>query len=284
MKKLTVLVILAIFGMAFYSVLLTALVFHKKFYPKDWVMKAVAAIVAIGVGAEYVFIKFQVQNNIYCPRCIISGAFFLMMFFIVIPQMKKWVVILLILCGAVFTSFTFNGSVIPSYAGEIQVPSFGNDKSQTEIIVYSDYFCPACSKTDEQINDVLKKIQDKVKIHFVDVPLHAGSLEYAEVFLYTWMQNKNNLDIAMKVRETLFGAAKRKMKQLEVLHILKSQGIALHVDKLQAQEIFRRVYNPFMKQDAISGTPSIVIVKDDRRKTYQGTREITKALGEISSL
>lgn len=273
---------LEIVGIAFYSVLLTVLIFHRKFYPRDWVMKAVASVVAIGVGAEYIFIKFQVQNNIYCPRCIISGAFFLMMFLVLIPHMKKWAVILLIVGGAVFTSFTFHGSVIPSYAEELQVPSFGKGKARTEVIVYSDYFCPACSKTDEQINTVLREIQDKVKIHFVDVPLHAGSLEYAEVFLYTWIQNKDNLEVAVKVRETLFAAAKSKMTQREVLGILKEQGIAFHEDKGRAGEIFRRFYNPLMKEDAIKGTPSIVIVKGDRRKTYQGTREILKALKEIS--
>lgn len=275
---------LEIFGIVFYSFLLLALVLHKKFYQKDWIMKAVAAVAAIGVGAEYIFIKFQVQNNIYCPRCIISGAFFLMMFFVLIPHMKKWVLILLILSGAVFTSFTFNGSVIPSYADEISFPCFGDEKSQTEIIVYSDYYCPACSKTDEQVNDILRKIQEKVKIHFVDVPLHAGSLEYAEVFLYAWMQNKGNLEVATKVRETLFAAAKRKLKQREVLNILKSQGIAFHVDKGQTGEIFRRFYNPLLKKDAINGTPSIVIVKNDRREKYQGTTRILKALEQIASL
>jgi protein-disulfide isomerase len=178
---------------------------------------------------------------------------------------------------------TFNGSVIPSYAGETQVPGFGNEKSQTEVIVYSDYFCPACSKTDEQTNNVLRKIQDKVKIHFVDVPMHAGSLEYAEVFLYAWMQNKNNLEVATQVREMLFAAAKRKMKQREVLDILKTQGIAFHVDKGQAGEIFRRMYNPLMKKDGVNGTPSIVIIKDNHRKKYQGTIEIVKALEEAVS-
>jgi uncharacterized membrane protein len=272
---------LELLGIAFYFCLFIALIFHKKFYPRDWLMKAIAAAVALGVGAEYIFIKFQVQHNIYCPRCIISGVFFLIMFFLLIPQMKKWVVVLLIVSGAVFTSLTFNGSVIPSYAEETQVPSFGNEKSQTEVIVYSDYFCPACSKTDEQINEVLRKIQDKVKIHFVDVPMHAGSLEYAEVFLYVWMQNKNSLEVATQVREMLFSAAKRRIKQREVLDILKTQGIAFHVDKGQAGEIFRRLYNPLMKKDAINGTPSIVIVKDNHRKKYQGTIEIVKALEEI---
>jgi hypothetical protein len=74
------------------------------------------------------------------------------------------------------------------------------------------------------------------------------------------------------------------MKEREVLDILKTQGIAFHVDKGRAGESFRRMYNPLMKKDAVNGTPSIVIVKDNHRKKYQGTIEIVKALEEISSL
>jgi hypothetical protein len=98
------------------------------------------------------------------------------------------------------------------------------------------------------------------------------------------MQNKNNLEVATKVRETLFATAKRQMKQRELLDILKTQGIDFYVDKGQAGEIFRRMYNPLMKKDGINGTPSIVIVKDNHRKKYQGAIEIVKALEEISSL
>jgi uncharacterized membrane protein len=137
---------LEIFGIAFYSVLLIGAIFYNKFYPKDWVMKVIAAVVAIGVGAEYVFIKFQIQNSTYCPKCIISGASLLAMFFVLIPHMKKWLIILLILCGVLFTSFTFSGSLTPLYAEEISTRGFGNEKSQTWIIAYSAHFCPARKK------------------------------------------------------------------------------------------------------------------------------------------
>lgn len=272
---------LDIFGIFFYSILLLSLLFYKKICRKDWVMKAITAVVSVGVGVELILIKFQVQNNIYCPKCLISGFFFLIMFFIVVRHIKTWVIILLILFGAIFTSLTFSGSVIPSYAKEIRYPSFGNENSQTEIIIYSDYFCSWCRKADEQINSVLRKIKDKVKVHFVDVPLHPGSPGYAEVFLYTWLESGNNIEKAIRVRDILFNAAGNKTDKSGVLKILNSEGIPFKVDSEKAREIFRNFYNPLMKMDKINKTPTMVIAKGNNRKSYVGMAEILKALEEI---
>ena len=272
---------LEIFGIFFYSLLLLSVILYKKISPKDCVMKAITAMVSMGAGAEFILIKFQVQNNIYCPKCLISGFFFLAMFFIVARHIKTWVVILLILFGAIFTSFTFSGSVIPSYAKEIQYPGFGNENSQTEIIIYSDYFCPACRKADEQINKTLRNVKDKVKVRFVDVPLHAGSLEYAEVFLYTWFESGNNIEKAIRVRDILFNAAENKTDKSGVLKILNSQGIPFKVNSEKAREIFRSFYNPLMKIDKINKTPTMVIAKGNNRKTYMGMAEILKALEDV---
>lgn len=275
---------LNVMGIFLYSLLLVATVFYKKLYPRDWFMKAIAAVVSAGAGAEMILVKFQVQNNTYCPKCLISGFFFLAMFFVVAPNLKKWVVICWIVAGALFASVTFNGSVVPSYAEDIKYPAFGSERAQVEIIVYSDYLCPACSKADEQINSALRKLKSKARIRFVDVPIHAGSLEYAEVFLYAWFESGDNLESAIKVRETLFEAAKTKTDQLGVIKVLTAKGIPFREDKNKAREIFRAYYNPMMKADKINSTPSLVVIKGNSRKTYVGGAEILKALGEVSAL
>jgi protein-disulfide isomerase len=273
---------LNIFGILFYSLLLVSLLVYRTFYPEDWFMKAIAAVTSVGVGAELILIKFQVENNVYCPKCLISGFFFLVMFFLVARHLKKWIIILLIASGLLFTSFTFSGSIIPSYAGE-SYPQFGSDKARVEIIVYSDYYCPHCRKIDEQVNTILKKLKDRVSIRFVDVPLHPGSLEYAEVFLSAWFVSGNNLETAVMVRELLFDAAAKKMDQAGVIALLKSKGISVKSDKEKARSIFRGFYNESMKTDKVSATPSAVIVKGAERKKYVGGKEILTALEQLSS-
>jgi len=274
---------LNIFGILFYSLLLVLLLVYEKVFRGDWLMKAVAAVACVGVGAELILIKFQVENSVYCPKCLISGFFFLVMFFLVARHLKKWVIILLIAAGLLFTSFTFNGSVIPVYGEEVH-PQFGSDKARVEIIVYSDYFCPHCRKIDQQVNTVLGKLKDRARIRFVDVPLHPGSLEYAEVFLYAWFVSGNNLESAVMVRELLFDAAVKKTDQAGVIALLKSKEIPVKLDREKARSIFRGLYNESMKTDKVSGTPAVVIVKGGERKKYVGGKDILKALEELSSL
>jgi len=273
---------LNVFGILFYSLLLVSLLVYRKFYPEDWLMKAIAAVASAGVGAELILVKFQVENSVYCPKCLISGFFFLVMFFLVARNLKKWVIILLIAAGLLFTSFTFNGSIIPSYADE-PYPQFGSDKARIEIIVYSDYFCPHCRKIDEQVNTILGKLKDRARIRFVDVPLHPGSLEYAEVFLYAWFVSGNNLENAAMVRELLFDAAVKKTDQAGVITLLKSKGIPVKPDREKARSIFRGFYNESMKTDKVSATPAVVIVKGAERKKYVGGKDILKALEGLAS-
>ncbi len=272
---------LNIFGILFYSLLLVSLLVYRNFYPEDWLMKAIAALASVGVGAELILIKFQVENNVYCPKCLISGFFFLVMFFLVARHLKKWVIILLVAAGLLFTSLAFNGAVIPSYADE-STPQFGADKAQVEIIVYSDYFCPHCRKIDGQVNTILGKLKDRARIRFVDVPLHPGSLEYDEVFLYSWFVSGNNLKTAIIVRELLFDEAVKKTDQAGVISLLKSKGIFIKSDKEKARSVFRGFYNEFIKTDKVSSTPTVVIVKGGERKKYVGAKAVLKALEDLS--
>jgi thiol:disulfide interchange protein DsbA len=274
---------LNIFGILFYSLLLVSLLVYSKFLHKDWLMKAVAAVASAGVGAELVLIKFQLENSVYCPKCLISGFFFLVMFFLVARHLKKWVVVLLIAAGLLLTTFTFNGSVIPSYGAE-QYPQFGSEKARVEIIVYSDYFCPHCRKIDEQVNTMLVRLKDRARIRFVDVPIHPpGSIEYGEVFLYSWFVSGNNLKTAAKVRELLFEEAVKKTDQAGVIALLKSKGIKIKSDRERALSIFRGFYNESMKTDKLNSTPTVVIVKGGERKKYVGGQEILQALKALSS-
>jgi hypothetical protein len=134
---------------------------------------------------------------------------------------------------------------------------------------------------DEQISKRLIKLKNKVTIHFVDVPLHAGSVEYAEVFLFAWFETGNNLEKAIKVRDILFTAAKTKAAQRDILNTLKSQGIAFKEDKEGARKIFRDKYNPLMQKDKIKATPTVVIVQGSKREVYVGGADIIKALDRL---
>ncbi|MFO0754818.1 MAG: thioredoxin domain-containing protein [Thermodesulfovibrionales bacterium] len=274
---------LNVFGVLFYSFLLAAAIVYKGLFPKDWVMSLIAAAVSAGVGAEFILIKFQVEQGVYCPKCLISGLFLFLMFAVVVRRLKVWLAALLVVLGAVFTSLTFSGSVIPSYAKEVQHPSFGNAKAPLEIVVYSDYFCPACREVDGRVNFLLRRLQDRAKILFVDVPLHKESGPYAEIFLYTWFASGDRLEQALQAREILFQASGAKTDPEGVKGFLRTQGIPFREDKERAREIFRTFYNPLLKRDTIKATPTVVIVQGSGKKSYEGGAAILKALEEAAS-
>lgn len=272
---------LNVFGILFYSMLLAALLAHKKLYPRERLMQAIAAVVSAGMGAELVLIKFQIDNNVYCPKCLVSGFFFLVLFLLIARQLKKWVVILLVAAGVIFASFTFSGSVVPSYADE-HYPRFGLERADVTVIIYSDYFCPYCGKLEGPVNAKLLKLQKSISIQFVDVPLHKGSLEYAEVFLYAWFASGSNLETALKVREVLFDAAEKKLDQAGAIAALSSKGLEIKVDKDRARRIFLGFYNVSLKKDGVNATPTVVIEKNGERKKYKGNTKILSALEELS--
>jgi protein-disulfide isomerase len=273
---------LNVLGLGFYFLLLVAILLQKKFYPRDWLTKAITASVSLGVGAELVFLKFQVENSTYCPKCLVSGFFFLAMFLLMAGNIKKWVAAVLIALGVLFTSLTFNGSVVPSYAQETGYPGFGKARAETELIVYSDYFCPACRHVDRELAEALMKLRDRVRIILVDVPLHKGSVPYAEVFLYAWFEEGNDLEKALRVRETLFEAAEKKTDQAGVLEMLRSMGIPFREDRKAARKIFKDFYSPLLKKDNVRATPTLVVVRGGSRTAHKGRKEILKALEEIS--
>lgn len=272
---------LNIVGAVFYAMLFSSALFYRA-NQREWLIKAICAAASVGIGAEILFIKFQIENDTYCPKCLISGFFFILMFLLVSPQLKKWVIALLIALGVFFTALTFNGSVVPTYASD-SYPYFGNGKAGTEVIIYSDYFCPACMAVDQRINGVLRKTGDRIKIRFIDVPVHAGSLEYAELFLYSWFQEGGNLEKAIRAREILFDSAKAKATPSEAISRLKKSGLDPRPDRQRAHEIFRNFYNGAIKQDKVNATPTVVVVKGTERKKYVGGKEISTALEEIAA-
>ena len=101
------------------------------------------------------------------------------------------------------------------------------------------------------------------------------------MFLFSWFEAGNNLDSAIRSRELLFNAAASKAGPPEAIGTLRSKGIALREDPESAREIFKDMYNPLMKTDKINATPTVVIIKGNKRKAYVGGTEILKALGEL---
>jgi uncharacterized membrane protein len=261
---------LELFGAVYYAALLLMLIFFRH---SVFVMIAIA----VGVGAEIIFIEFQIEHSTYCIKCLLSGLCLLTLFALTLRNSRKTLVAASIIAGFTVTLLFFDGSVTPVYGEEPNYPVYGNPKGKIEVVVYSDYFCVACIQSEGEISRALRAIRKKARIIFVDVPIHKESLAYAEIFAYIWLAHGNDLDKAIRARAILFAS-----KDVGAANAaLVSKGIAYTENKEQAKAIFINYYNVLLKKDNIKATPTVVIMKKGKRDAYVGLDEIKKGFKGI---
>ena len=235
-------------------------------------------LLSAGVGAEVFLIGFQVQNDVFCPYCLTFGAVLLLLFAINLDWSKRKLVGVFAVLGLLLFVVFFDGSVTPAYAAEPLKPDFGNGR--VHVRLYSDYFCGPCSKLDPAISkpiaDLVKK--NAIRLTFVDTPVSAYSTLYARYFLYA-LNEKKEIDYALKVRHVLFQAAALNISDREKLEEhLKKNGVKY------------KVYDPtpsfgfltgYLTEDKVRSTPTAVILDSGRRKVVKGSADIARTIGEI---
>jgi len=269
----------------------------------------VRAALAAGLGVEVHLYAFQIQNNVYCPFCLTFSIMLILSFIInyEVPsawhekRSRMWLyflgeadfpmfkihklpLLIFSLLGYLTILFTFSGSVTPAFGQEISngVPTLGN--GSYEITWYADYFCPPCLRIDTKAEPLLKKLlaTKKVKITFVDVPLHTHTPVYAKYYLYAANANSEANNI-LHIRKILFEAAqvKKITTEIALAAYLKEQNIPLKT--LDEKSIFP-ILSYMIKKDNITSTPTCIIrysAKDV--KIFIGDDEIWNGLNALKA-
>jgi thiol-disulfide isomerase/thioredoxin len=162
------------------------------------------------------------------------------------------------------------------------VPSYG--AGSTEVIIFTDYFCPPCQALETELDAMLLKLFEKggVKIIFVDAPVSKHTQLYAKYFLYS-INAGADFQGVLKTRRVLFAAARTNAVFTEegITSELRGQGIACQPYDLS------KVYtalNELMKNHDIRSTPTCVVKysNTDIRK-YVGPEDIKRGLLSLLS-
>ncbi len=232
-------------------------------------------LLSAGVGIEIYLIGFQIWHNTYCPYCLAFGGIIFLLFLLNIDRNRKKLSVISMGLALILFSIFFEGSVTPSYAGEVLVPTFGEGK--VKVRLYTDYFCPPCRAMEQDLEPVIiELIKNKViNITFADTPFYKSSSLYVRYFLYA-IQEKKDFTHALKVRNTLIEAAKTNIEDKEKLEaFLREKGITFKpFDPKPAFDIL----SGYMKEDQIKATPTCVIEMDGNKNTYVGGTDIINAL------
>ena len=288
-------------GMAYMSFIIIFALFRQTNF--------VRALLAAGLGVEIHLYAFQVQHDVYCPFCLAFSIMLILSFIINYEGPSAWrekrrrmwlyflgevdfpmfrihklPLLLFSLLGYLTILFTFSGTVTPAYGQDYtgSIPTLG--KGTHEIIIFADYFCPPCMRIDTKAEPLLKKLlaTSKVKITFVDVPIHTPTPIYAKYYLYAVNANPEANNV-LHVRKILFEAAQVKQIQKEdaLIIYLNEQNILWKV--MDEKSIFSKL-STIIKENNIKSTPTCVIrYSANDTKIFVGDEEIWKGLNALKT-
>lgn len=251
-----------------------------------------ALIGASGAEAGFILIqKYRIQK--WCPICLaVAAAVYFVAVVISYGGLKELVskikqrriMIMSLIRQAVIavTVLIIGFSVI--YRGvqkseaEENVPSIflGKQDGAVEVFIMTDWFCPACQKVEQEIEDLIPEVGKKAKIIFVDIPIHPETLNYAPHNLSFLMYEKGRylelrkalLNLTKKTREPSVEDVREAVKPLNVTYkplsfLEATKGI--------------KYYSTVASEFKVSATPTVVIRGKKTGKVVKlvGMKEIT---------
>jgi hypothetical protein len=204
------------FGISF-MIAIIVLVIFKQF-------DIIRIILAAGIGVEIFLVAFQVRENVFCPFCLGFGMIVVIMNIInyETPQIKnRWhqkllyaagevkfpfmiknhvPLVIFIFLGYLFLSFAFNGNATHAYLEErMSIPSYG--KGSWELIVFTDYFCPPCQRTEVDLKPVLRSFLTKaiLRSHSLIFPVIRHNQKFMPSTSFTPLKRKMDTKTHLKL-------------------------------------------------------------------------------------
>lgn len=155
------------------------------------------------------------------------------------------------------------------------LPSYGQGK--ITVRVYSDYFCVPCRAGEPKIEAILIDLvkSNKIKLTFIDTPVHQETPLYARYFLFI-VNQKKDFEHALFARNALFDAASIKIITKEKLEeFLAHKGIRYKpFDAKQTLDAMSK----YIRDDGVKNTPTVVIDTGTQKQLYIGVDNIIRAL------
>lgn len=142
----------------------------------------------------------------------------------------------------------------------------GNKESATTVYFVSDWFCPGCRRSEGRIERMIPEIASRVRISFVDFPIHNETLNFTPYNLQFLSFEKEKY---FELRKALFELAKKtdKPSPEDVQAAVAPLGVKLrevsYADILTGMKANMTVYEGWH----IESTPSVVVVNTNTQKS-----------------
>jgi thioredoxin-related protein len=256
-------------------------------------------------GAEVAFIliqKYEIRQ--WCPLCLgVAGVVYFLAVMASLERVngmlsklrerkvtlmalgKKVLIILLV--------FLFGFGV--AYRGaqkseaEETVPNIflGNKSSSLEVYIVTDWFCPACRQAEQEIEKTVAAIGKKAKIVFVDLPIHAESLNFTPYNLSFLVHEKERYP---ELRKALMALAQKTKEpsQEDVQKAISPLRVTYKPLAFLAVSRGMKFYGDVAKTFQVKSTPTVVIhnAKSKKSVLIVGSKDVAeanilKALSEV---
>lgn len=176
------------FGVIYFSVFIGALAIRSRFV---WAEKLIVLTVCAAAGAEMRFIWLQKYViGRWCPLCLsIAVVIFVMAVALMLngwykthlrrTNMKAYMKSITTVMLAVLLGLTGAVLGVKNEAEATELNMFlGNTNSTTVVYFVSDWFCPACRRTEPAMEKMYPKIAAFAKVGFVDIPVHPETTNF----------------------------------------------------------------------------------------------------------
>ena len=215
----------------------------------------VFVLLSAGIGAECYLVAYQIHTGDFCPFCLTFGAIVICLWLLQFDR-RRWRSMFLVPVGLAVIWLGFDVAT-PAYGAEAaSLPVFG--RGSIELRVYTDYFCGPCGRIEPEMETLLKSLVDdgKVRVMFVDVPLHRHTPLYAKHYMQS-IGHGSTLDDALRLRRLLFDAAAQGV--VDATHLDERIRDAAPTTADVNIEPLLDACNALFKRDRIRATPTLVV-------------------------
>ena len=247
-------------------------------------------------GAEGAFIliqKFEIRQ--WCPLCIgIASTVYILALLLSAERIKGIILDLRERKETFMTSskkiaivfLVFVIGFLAAYKGAQKseaddgLPdiSLGNKSSFSEVYIITDWFCPACRKAEQEIERVVPAIGKNTRIIFVDVPVHAETMNYTPYNLSFLVYEKEKYLELRKALATLTLKTKEPTQD-EIQKVVASLHVKYKPLSFLVLNKCIKYYEAIVRTFQVNSTPTVVVTNTRTKKSVKmvGIMEINEA-------
>ncbi len=279
------------FGIGFFAFCL--LLFH--FRDRPVVRNLFPAVIAGAWGAEFTFL--YVQHSLiqkWCPMCIavalcvwLAGIALAADSFYdrkkkpeagrgaMMRYLSRGMILAVLMAAGSYVAYVGLGNPTRSHAATLPV-ALGKMDADVEVYVITDWFCAACRKAEPDMERAYPNIMSRAKLVFVDMPIHAESMNFIPYNLSFLVREKGKY---LEIRKALHRLALRTKEPTpeDVQKAVAPLGVTYrplnYADVSAGVQYFQSVVKVF----GIQGTPAMVIYN---RKTKNV--KVLNGVGDLS--